>query len=189
MNRRELLKLISTLTGITVAGGDFFLSGCKTDNGPSIGSFTESDIAFLEEVAETILPKTDTPGARDAQVGRFIAFYSTDCYDESQLGSLKGGIETLNDESEKKYGGGFMQITGSQREALLVEIDAEAKKYNGENKGQGTKAPHYFTLMKQLTLLGFFTSKPGATQVLRYVPVPGKYEGCVEYKPGETSWV
>ena len=49
-------------------------------------------------------------------------------------------------------------------------------------------APHYFSLMKQLSLLGFFTSKPGATKVLRYIPVPGKYEGCIDYKKGETAW-
>jgi hypothetical protein len=48
--------------------------------------------------------------------------------------------------------------------------------------------PHYFTLMKQLTLLGFFTSEPGSTRVLRYRPVPGKYKGCVPYRKGETSW-
>jgi len=47
---------------------------------------------------------------------------------------------------------------------------------------------HYFTMMKQLTLLGYFTSKPGATEALRYVPVPGRYEGCIPYTKGEKAW-
>ena len=83
-----------------------------------------------------------------------------------------------------------MQATALQKQNLLIAIDTEAKKYNETNKGQSEKEfpPHYFTLMKQLVLLGFFTSKPGVTQVLRYVPIPGKYEGCIDYREGDTSW-
>ncbi|HLG38044.1 MAG TPA: gluconate 2-dehydrogenase subunit 3 family protein, partial [Chitinophagaceae bacterium] len=90
---------------------------------------------------------------------------------------------------EKKYGNNFIKINDSQKQELLTEIDAEAKKANEKKSEPGKEQPpHYFTLMKQMTLLGFFTSKPGATQVLRYNPVPGKYEGCIDYKEGETSW-
>ncbi|MDP4262757.1 MAG: gluconate 2-dehydrogenase subunit 3 family protein [Bacteroidota bacterium] len=185
MNRRELIKHIALLTGSAVVGSEFFLSGCKSNDKEPVGFFTERDISFFDEVAETILPKTNTPGAKDAEVGKFMAFYSADCYDELQLKTLKEGIKNLNDASDKKYGSDFMHVAAPQKQELLTEIDAEAKKYNGKNNGQ---PPHYFTLMKQLVLFGFFTSKPGVTQVLRYVPVPGKYEGCVDYKEGETSW-
>ena len=189
MNRRELIKYISLLTGASVAGADFFLSGCKSADKPSTGLFTEQDISFFDEVAETILPKTDTPGAKDAGVGKFMASYSTDCYDEIQLKTFRDGKDKLNEAADKKYDAGFLQLSASQRQELLTAIDGEAKKYN-EEKDQSKKdqPPHYFTLMKQLVLLGFFTSKPGATQVLRYVPVPGKYQGCIDYKAGETSW-
>ena len=190
MDRRQLIKHIALLTGSAVVGSEFFISGCKSRDSASIGYFTEKDIFFFDEIAETILPKTNTPGAKDAEVGNFMAFYSVDCYDEIQLQSLKEGIDKLNDESEKKYGYTFLKLTAEQKLALLIQTDAEAKKYNGENDGQSgkEKTPHYFTLMKQLVLLGFFTSKPGVTQVLRYIPVPGKYEGCIEYKEGDTSW-
>jgi hypothetical protein len=119
-----------------------------------------------------------------------MARYSTDCYNEIQLKALKDGINELDSASEKKYGNAFMQIDALQKKDLLVEIDTAAKKYNEKNESQPAKGqpPHYFTLMKQLVLLGFFTSKPGVTQVLRYEPVPGKYHGCIDYKQGETSW-
>ena len=190
MDRRELIKHIAVLTGAAVAGAEFFLSGCQTNDKPSVGSFSEEDISFFDEVAETILPKTNTPGAKDAETGKFMASYSTDCYEESQLKILKEGISKLGESSEKIYGHSFLQATASEKQNLLTNIDAEAKKYNEDNRSQSNKQypPHYFTLMKQLVLLGFFTSKPGATQVLRYVPVPGKYEGCIDYKEGETSW-
>ena len=190
MNRRELLKLIAVITGSTVAGGEFFLSGCKSKDAGPADFFTGKDISFFDEVAETILPKTNTPGAKEAEVGKFMTSYSADCYDELQRKTLKDGIGKLNEASEKMNKVSFLEATAVQRQSLLTEIDAEAKKYNEDNKGKSGKdnPPHYFTLMKQLVLFGFFTSKPGVTQVLRYMPVPGKYEGCIGYKEGETSW-
>ena len=81
----------------------------------------------------------------------------------------------------------FMKSNPEQRQQLLIQVDAEARKYN-ESPRVGDWLNHYFSLMKQLTMLGFFTSKPGATQVLHYFPVPGKYEGCIDYKKGDTAW-
>ena len=184
MNRRELIKNISIITGAGLVGADLFLSGCKNRNGSSDNTFNKTDIVFFDEVAETIIPKTNTPGAKDAQTGDFIALYATECYDDKELDVLKKGIRQLNDASLKKYQNDFVRITAQQKEELLTAIDAEAKKQDEQNKDA---VPHYFTLMKQLTLLGFFTSKQGATQVLRYVPVPGTYKGCIDYK-GETAW-
>lgn len=83
-----------------------------------------------------------------------------------------------------KINSAFLKADAAQRKALLIEIDKEANLPNNKNE----KEPHYFTLMKQLTLLEFFTSKPGSIQVLRNNPIAGKYEGCIEYKIGETSW-
>jgi Gluconate 2-dehydrogenase subunit 3 len=190
MNRRELLKQIALLTGSAVIGGEFFLSGCKSKDTASSAFFSAKDIDFFDEVAETIIPKTNTPGAKDAEVGKFMATYPIDCYDELQLKTLKEGIGKLNAAANTKYKEDFVKITAAQKQELLTEIDAEAKKYNEKNNQQDGKEqpPHYFTLMKQLVLIGFFTSKPGVTQVLRYVPVPGKYSGCIDYKEGETSW-
>ncbi|HLG38551.1 MAG TPA: gluconate 2-dehydrogenase subunit 3 family protein, partial [Chitinophagaceae bacterium] len=100
MDRRELIKQIAILTGTTVIGGEFFLSGCKSQDKVLVGYFTEKDISFFDEVAETIIPKTNTPGAKDAEVGKFMASYSTDCYNETQLNALKDGISQLNEASE-----------------------------------------------------------------------------------------
>jgi hypothetical protein len=190
MDRRQLIKHIALLTGAAVAGSEFFLSGCKSKDAAPVGFFTQKDISFFDEVAETILPKTNTPGAKDAEVGKFMTSWPMDCYDELQLETLKEGINKLNEASRKIYSLSFIEATALQKQTLLTGIDAEAKKYNETNWSQSKKdfPPHYFTLMKQLVLLGFFTSKPGATQVLRYRPVPGKYLGCIDYKDGDTSW-
>jgi len=182
MQRRELIKMVALLTGGSVIGADLFLAGCK--NRSANNNSNADDIAFFDEVAETIIPKTNTPGAKDAATGSFMTLYASDCYDEASQKILKEGISKINEASDKKFGATFMKINSTQKTELLTAIDKEAKEYAKQNPA----SPHYFTLMKQLTLLGFFTSKPGATQVLRYNPVPGKYEGCIDYKKGEKSW-
>jgi Gluconate 2-dehydrogenase subunit 3 len=186
MQRRELLKMIAVLTGGSVVGAELFLTGCSNK---TAGFFSTGDMAFFDEVAETIIPRTDTPGAKDAATGKFMALYASDCYDETNRKILKDGIGILDQAAEKKYGAGFMKINALQRQEMLTVIDREAKEYAKLGSATKTeKPPHYFTLMKQLTLLGFFTSEQGVTQVLRYNPVPGKYEGCIDYKNGETAW-
>jgi hypothetical protein len=52
----------------------------------------------------------------------------------------------------------------------------------------GDAPNHYFRMMKELTLLGYFTSEIGCTKAQRYVESPGRFDPCVPYTPGETSW-
>ncbi len=186
MERRELLKLIALATGTAFIGGDLFLSGCK--NAPQIGgaTFSEEDISFLDEVAETIIPKTTTPGAKDAAVGTFMTVMVNDCYDKKDQQTFHEGIKKLDDACQKANNTSFMKATPEQRTSLLTALDKEAKEHA---KSKEKDAPsHYFTMMKQLTLFGFFTSKPGATQVLRHEAVPGRYDGALPYKKGDRAW-
>jgi hypothetical protein len=131
------------------------------------------------------LPRTDTPGAKDAKVGDFIARYSTACYTAAQIASLRAGLSALDAAMRKQFGTNFMHATPVHRQALLVEIDHEAKRQASKASGDN---PHWFTLCKQLTLFGFFSSEPGATKVTRDRPIPGEYHGCIPYKKGETFW-
>ena len=190
MDRRELLKMVALLTGGVVIGGEVFLSGCNntdtTAATTTTGAFSKDDIAFLDEVAETILPKTNTPGAKDAEVGTFMTVMVNDCYTEADQKIFREGMKKLDEASNKLNNASFIKSTAEQRHALLVNLDKEAKDYQKSKKQDDPS--HYFSMMKQLTLMGYFTSKPGATQALRYVAVPGKYEGCIPYKKGDKAW-
>ncbi len=199
MERRELLKMIALVTGGTVIGGEVFLSGCKTESNII---FTEKTIALLDEIGDTILPRTKTPGAKDAQIGKFMQTIVTDCYYPADQKIFMNGLKELNKATEKKFSKEFMNCTAEQRTDIIKQFDAEAKEYNikkgaydaeKNNKAKGTllykkdEMPnHWFALVKQLTMWGFFTSKVGATQALRYEPVPGKYED-VAYKKGDRA--
>jgi len=203
MERREAVKYISLLLGGALVGGDVFLSGCSNKSGiPQ--AWTADDIAWLDEVAETILPRTSTPGAKDAKVGQFMTVMVNDCYDAEDQKVFREGMKKLNDASDKKYEKDFMKISAEQRQELLIALDKEAKEFQKQvsdfNKAENEKqkkdaayvkqkkSPHYFTMMKQLTLLGFFTSKEGAKKALRYEPVPGRFDGCLPYKKGDRAW-
>lgn len=189
MNRRDALSRVALLLGSTVIGAEFFLSGC-TNGDKKVGQsvdFTADDIAYLDEVAETIIPTTDTPGAKAAKVGTFMTVMVKDCYDEKNQKVFLDGMNKLNEASKKKFSGnGFLKATPEQRKELLNELDKEQKEYAKNKKKEDE--PHYFTQMKQLTLLGYFTSEPGATQALRYVAVPGRYDACIPYKKGDKAW-
>ncbi|HET9746854.1 MAG TPA: gluconate 2-dehydrogenase subunit 3 family protein [Chitinophagaceae bacterium] len=189
MDRRELLKLIALATGGTVVGGELFLAGCKSKDTAvaEAGMFSENDIAFLDEVAETIIPKTTTAGAKEAEVGKFMTVMVNDCYEEADQKIFREGIKKLNEECNKRHGHSFMKADATHRKDLLVSLDKEAKDYM-KNKKEGDPG-HYFSMMKQLTLLGYFTSKPGLEQNFNYKQIPGSYDGAVPYKKGDKLFV
>lgn len=187
MNRRDALNRVALLVGGSVIGADFFLSGCKT--GSSVNTddlFDKGTQAFMNEVADTILPRTETPGAKDANVGGFMAIMVRDCYEDRDQKVFKEGLKKLNEACEKKFKLGFVEASPEQRTALLVDLDKEQAAYS---KTKEKEAPnHYFTMIKQLTLLGYFTSEIGCTKAQRYLPVPGKYVGDYPYKKGDKAW-
>ena len=181
MNRRELLKMVAAATGGVVIGGEFFLAGCTNPEAAVGGKeFTEADVAFLDEVAETIFPKTNTPGAKEAKVGEFMKVYVNDCLPAKNQEAFHAGIKTLNDACKKAHGHSFMKASPEDRKKLLVSIDKERAEYQKNKKREDPE--HYFQYFKQFTILGYFTSKAGREGATRYTPVPGRYEGDVPYK-------
>jgi hypothetical protein len=186
MQRRELIQLIAALTGCAFVGRDALWAAADSELPLP---YSDADVDFLDEVADTILPATDTPGARDAAVGAFMARYSAACYPPERIALLKSGIADIDAQMQIQQGKGFRKADEQAKISLLTQIDRQAKE-QARLADEKTRddSPHYFTLMKQLTLYGFFTSEPGATRVARYRPVPGKYRGCIPYVKGETFW-
>jgi hypothetical protein len=186
------------------------LEGCKsntTTEAATSFAFSTDYKSLVAEIAEIIIPKTATPGAKDAGVGPFIEMMLKDCYSAAQQEHFMKGLDELDGSSKKVNGGKkFLESTPEQQTALLKTFEKmsneEAKKnetakkivdaetgLTKETKGK-TEAPPtpFFKIMKELTLLGYFTSEVGATQSLAYLPVPGKYEGCVKMTPGQKAW-
>lgn len=185
MNRREAIAAVGWLLGGTMIGAELLVS-CTSSSARVNDLFNQDQVTFLDEVGETILPTTSTPGAKAAKIGSFMAIMVQDCYTKEDQKIFLKGIDQLNEASKKKFDKDFLKATPQERTTLLIQLDAEQKDHQLNKKED--QPNHYFRMMKELTMLGFFTSEVGATQALRYVAVPGKYEACVPYKKGDRAW-
>jgi hypothetical protein len=190
--RREVVQgIVAMFGGATLLDVDGFLAryaepARKAVAASGVGAFGADDVGFLDEVAETILPETSTPGAKAAQTGAFMALMVTDTYSEQDQQVFRAGMKTLDDASRKASGKPFMEATPAQRLALLEVVDRERYEYQ---KGKKSGDPsHYFSQMKWLAMQGYFTSEIGYTQALRYLETPGRYDPCVPYTKGDKIW-
>lgn len=188
MNRRDALSAVGFLLGGTVVGSAAFLEGCSVDSKKAAGIPFDQDIQkLLNEIAETILPTTpSSAGAKAADVAGFMNMVVSECYDEEHQKIFLEGIGNLQDAAEKKFDISFMNASPEQRTQFLTELDEEQKAYMKSKKKEDPT--HYFRMVKELTILGYFSSEIGCTQALRYVAVPGRYDGCVPYSKGERAW-
>jgi hypothetical protein len=170
------------------------------------GTFSAAEIAFLDEIAETILPATKTPGAKAAKTGAFMALMVTDCYSPAQQQVFREGLQNVDDASKMANGVSFIAATEQQRLAVLNTLDHEQKQVTdareaadlkkqdlsgmvvGWTEPDNKKPAHYFRMMKELALLGYFTSEIGCTRALRYVETPGRFDPCIPYTPTEPAW-
>lgn len=186
MQRREAIQLVSVLLGGAIIGADAFLSGCKTTPRKE-GLFSNEDIALLNDAGDTILPTTpDSPGAKAANVGEFMKVWVTDCYTPEDQDVFTKGLVALNDAANQKYSNDFVKLTADQKHGLLSDMDKQTRGLKGDDQ---KKSPlRYFIMLKQMTIMGYFTSEVGATKALRYLETPGHYDGDVPYKKGEKAW-
>lgn len=167
--------------------------------------FTADQDATVAELADTIIPTTKTPGAKAAKVNEVIDIIVKDCYKEADQKAFLEGLAQTNKLSQDAYGKAFVQLDPAQRIEVVKKLEAEAKQQKADmaaKKAQNVSGQQdvqmpteqrksttpFFTMLKDLTLTGYFTSEIGATQALEYVAVPGRYDGCVPLKPGQKAW-
>lgn len=217
MNRRDALMRVAALAGATMSLPGL-VSPALADTLEASANrraltgkplfFTADQDATVAELADTIIPTTSTPGAKAAKVNEIIDVILKDCYKPADQQRFLDGLTQTNKLSQDAFGKAFVQLDPTQRIEVVKKLEAEAKEQraqmanakaakkvdNGQadlqmpgDKGAKTYTP-FFTILKDLTLTGYFTSEIGATQALEYVAVPGRYDGCVPLKPGQKAW-
>src|SRR4051812_34592514 len=196
ITRREAVARVAALLGgVALIGGTALMTGCRTEKtSVPFTPFTPDEVAYLDEIADTILPTTSTPGAKAAKTGELMARMVTDSYHDDDQATFRDGMVKLNDLSKEKNGGKtFMEATPEQRLALLKTLDKEqfdfsekqrldqlqkskeflakavqdnAPTTESQQAAAATENPpnRYFRMMKELALLGYFTSEIGCTQ-------------------------
>lgn len=214
ITRRDVMQRVAAmLGGAALAGGDRLLAFSFDEEAlaramaQGAGAFTAADVALLDEIAETILPETTTPGAKAAKTGAFMALMVTDVYTAPAQQVFRDGMQSVDEVCRRAHGTAFMQATPAQRLTVVEALDREQKQvmearipppsnrapaasaFAPENSSELRRIePHYFRMMKELALLGFFTSEIGCTKALRYIEAPGTFDPCAPHAPGDRIW-
>jgi len=210
LSRRDVIQRVTALLGgAALAGGDRLLAFTfDTDArvlamAQGAGSFSAADVALLDEIAETILPETSTPGAKAAKTGAFMALMASAVYSDRNREVLRDGLRRIDEACRAAHGAPFMTASPVQRLSLLETLDREQRTFTEERATPArSRAPlpgdpdeerertdvHYFRLMKELALQGYFTSEVGYTRAMRYVEAPGRFDPCTPHAPGDKTW-
>ncbi|GAA4314942.1 gluconate 2-dehydrogenase subunit 3 family protein [Compostibacter hankyongensis] len=187
MDRRDAVKRVAILMGGALSASTLSVMLDSCSQAPKKGSgtqFTEDEKSMVDRMSDIIIPKTDTPGAKEAGVPAFIVMMMQECYPEKDQQQFHDGLAAFDSRCRKQYKKSFLELSPEKQTEALTQLDKDVL---GKNKGQ-FKDLAFYRRLKELTLLGFFTSKPGATETLRYVQVPGHYDGCVDYHKGDKAW-
>ena len=200
MNRRDAVKNVALLLGGSFSAPTIMAMDRwekKSYVKGSIADFilTDTQKQIVAEVAELIIPKTSTPGAKDVGVPAFIVMMMQDCYKRPEHNSFLAGLRSL--EQQK-----FLSLDESKKTEVLKQLEIETveqmKAYQvqqtkmGDNEDREQMAANikgipYWRLMKELTMLGYFTSEAGIKSSFDYVPIPGKLE-MIKLKPNQKSF-
>ncbi len=176
MQRREVLRRVAWLVGgaVSAPAALAILQGCSAKDAPAAASwmpkfFQGSQKDIVTAIADVILPKTDTSGALDANVPAFIDSMLADVYDAAAKERFNRGFA----EFEKAGGKAFLELDAAGRKAAVkesLEAALAAEKPDGKP---------FILMTRELTLLGFYTSKVGIAENMEYSQAPGAFHGCV----------
>jgi hypothetical protein len=188
VNRRGYLK---TLVSVGIVGASSFSVFKWIDSHKSIGLGKLWDKReLIAEIAEMIIPETDTPGARTAGVDLYIIEVMLNCNPAVQQHKFYTGLEEVELHASNTYNQHFLKCTSPQKQAILQHFSEKAVYSNRilnkiSNKIFGQS---FFSTIKNLTVEGYCFSKKGATEGLNYDYVPGRFEACIPLQPNQKSW-
>jgi hypothetical protein len=182
LTRREALRRAALVLGVAITPS--FITGVLGAQTPSKSGYAPAyllpqQFATAAAIAERILPRTDTPGAADVGVPAFIDLMYGKYMTNEEQSVFAAGLAEVETASTSINQRGFVELTAGQRDRVLTTIAAAAQ----------DKEKTFFHLIKELTLLGYFTTELIGKDVLHYDPIPGRYDGCIPLaEVGNVSW-
>lgn len=187
IDRREMLRRVALMFGGALSAPAVLgvLSGCSAEtpttgaaSPPALQLLTPAQYEVVAAVADLMIPATDTPGALDVGVPAFIDRLLHDVYATEHQQRFLSGLAELIGAARAQSGRSFLELSGADRQTMVQATLSEALKANDGMPPAWEQRP-FILMVRELTLLGFFTSEVGATQVLQYDPVPGAFEACL----------
>ncbi|MBF7729663.1 gluconate 2-dehydrogenase subunit 3 family protein [Pseudomonas sp. N040] len=186
MQRRDFLQIAVMLGGITASGLVRALT--QTAAAPLVAPRLLSDAqrAQISVLAELVIPRTDTPGAIDAGVPAFIEQIVTSWYTDTEHGIFMQGLDTLEHEAQQRFGNSYSACSEAQQTVLLAEQEVHARdqqrlhpppQASAADKPLIDEQAPFFSKLKELVVVGYYTSERAALTEMVYLPVPNGYRG------------
>jgi hypothetical protein len=133
-------------------------------------------------IAELIIPQTETPGAKAARVNEFIDVILSEWYEPAEKSAFLDGLADVDVRSNQFFGKEFITCSPKQQVEILEALEDEAPLVRTPRAKRGLRKPppqrNFFSMMKQLTLVGYYTSQIGFEQELREQIIPRRHAGC-----------
>lgn len=189
MNRREALRQIALLTGgaLSLSTVSAVMGGCEATTGDfTPQTLTAAQNRLVTIFSERIIPATDTPGAKAAKVNRFIDHMLTNWNTEEERKHFLEGLQHVDDLSNNRFGDDFEDLEKSEQIEVMKELEQEALREPIPT--QATDLKPIFSMMKEYTLIGYYTSEIGSSQELNSDLIPGYYDACKPYSEVGRAW-
>jgi len=177
MNRRTVLKNLAL-----VIGGAVLLPSCVHTDGTSYVKLKHIDIdedgqRLIADMAETVIPKTTTPGAKDLKLPAFILKMIDDCFNKKDQESFAAGMKAFTEKIKKEHGKEFGDLDQKRREAILTAIEKDAQKPRPKSAQNSPPDPitNFYFSVKWQTINAYTTSQYFMTKEIVYELVPGRY--------------
>lgn len=158
-----------------------------------VNAFSPEKRALVSAMAETLMPRTDTPGAIDAQVPKFLELLYDQWMAEPEKQLFDKGLADTDKQALAAHGKIFTDCDVSEQKAVLEKMEEEQGEHPWFNFGGASVANDqenipFMALFKEITVVGFFMSEVGAQQVLRYDMMPGNFDGDTSLDYDDSSW-
>jgi hypothetical protein len=187
LERRTVVQSLALLAGFGLSPLVSQLASAADLSSQTAGEMqglSAPQLRLLDALVETIIPETETPGAREAGVASYINSVYSRAFSELQRDIFTTGLDDIEKACAEQYSIGFEKCSGTEQIVVLTGVAAQAA-----NSEPGTAAPvSFFLLLKELTVIGYYTSEIGATQELRYQAVPGSHEQCITLGENRRAW-
>lgn len=183
MKRRDAIKNTAFLMGYAISASAIagVMSGCQADTKTPANvwkskTMTNTQLNTLREAADRILPASEgIVGAKDVMIERFADEMLDGAYKPAKIEAFKQGLDELEADAQATYNNTFADLNPAEMDTLITKAGKAAMVI----KDQKNEVEPFFFLLKEITLLGFFTSEKVGEEVLNYLPIPGGYYGDI----------
>ena len=187
IDRREALRRSALLIGGALSAATLkgVLDGCVVDAQAEWAPkyFSAEQVDLLAAMADHLLPRTGTPGARDVLVHRFIDTMVKEYFAPADQAAFAAGLSEFDADCRAQFGRSFVALTSDQRDQVFRAREAQSPPLQptiwGAQITDTPAPPSFYRQFKELAITGYFTSEPIGKHLLTYDPVPGAFHGCI----------